>query len=64
MRVLVVEDTRSLADGIAEELRDRGVAVDIAYEGPEALVNFDINAYDVVVLDRDLPGCTVTRSAG
>jgi len=56
MRVLVVEDTQSLADGIAEGLRDHGMAVDVAYEGRDAAAKLDVNAYDVVVLDRDLPG--------
>ena len=40
------------------------MAVDVAYEGRDAAAKLGINAYDVVVLDRDLPGCTVTRSAG
>jgi DNA-binding response OmpR family regulator len=56
MRVLVVEDVRRLADDIAEGLRDQGVAADVAYDGLEAVEKIDINAYDVVVLDRDLPG--------
>ncbi len=56
MRVLVVEDARSLADVVAEGLRDQGMAVDVAYDGLEALAKLDVNAYDVVVLDRDLPG--------
>ena len=56
MRILVVEDSRSLADGIAEGLRDKGLAVDVAYDGLEAAVKLDVNAYDVVILDRDLPG--------
>jgi DNA-binding response OmpR family regulator len=56
VRVLVVEDTRSLADGIAQGLRDHEMAVDIAYEGQDAAAKLDVNAYDVVVLDRDLPG--------
>ncbi len=56
MRVLVVEDTRSLADGIAEGLRDHGMAVDVAYDGADAAAKLDVNVYDVVVLDRDLPG--------
>jgi DNA-binding response OmpR family regulator len=56
MRVLVVEDARSLADVIAEGLRDQGMAVDAAYDGLEAAAKLDLNAYDVVVLDRDLPG--------
>ena len=56
MRVLVVEDVHSMADDIAEGLRDHGMAVDIAYDGLEATDKLDLNRYDVVVLDRDLPG--------
>ncbi|MBO2446106.1 response regulator transcription factor [Actinomadura barringtoniae] len=56
MRVLVVEDARSLADTLAEGLRDQGMAVDLAYDGLEAAAKLDLNAYDVVILDRDLPG--------
>ena len=56
MRVLVVEDVRSLADDIAEGLRDQAMAVDVAYDGLEAAAKLDVNHYDVVVLDRDLPG--------
>jgi DNA-binding response OmpR family regulator len=56
MRVLVVEDARSLADVLVEGLRDQGMAVDVAYDGLEAAAKLDLNAYDVVVLDRDLPG--------
>ena len=64
MRVLVVEDARRLADDIAEGLRDQAMAVDIAYDGVAAAAKLEINRYDVVVLDRDLPGYTATRSAG
>ncbi|MGH3381227.1 MAG: response regulator transcription factor [Actinoallomurus sp.] len=56
MRVLVVEDARSLADVLVEGLRDQGMAVDAAHDGLEAAAKLDMNAYDVVVLDRDLPG--------
>jgi len=56
MRVLVVEDVRSLADDIAEGLQDQGFAVDVAYNGIDAASKIDVNAYHVVVLDRDLPG--------
>jgi DNA-binding response OmpR family regulator len=56
MRVLVVEDTRSLADDIAEGLRDEGFAVDVAYDGLDGAAKLDTNTYQVVVLDRDLPG--------
>jgi DNA-binding response OmpR family regulator len=56
VRVLVVEDARSLADVLAEGLRDQGMAVDVARDGLEAAAKLDVNSYDVVVLDRDLPG--------
>ena len=56
MRILVVEDSRSLADGIAEGLRDQGMAVDVAYDGREAAAKLDLSPYQVVVLDRDIPG--------
>jgi Response regulators consisting of a CheY-like receiver domain and a winged-helix DNA-binding domain len=56
MRVLVVEDEPVVADAIAEWLRDDAHAVDVAYDGGGALERFTVNDYDVVVLDRDLPG--------
>ena len=56
MRVLVVEDVRRLADDIAEGLRDQGIAADVAYDGLDAVSKLEVNPYDVVVLDRDLPG--------
>ncbi len=56
MRVLVVEDVHRLADDIVEGLRDQGIGADVAYDGLEAAGKLDINPYDVVVLDRDLPG--------
>jgi DNA-binding response OmpR family regulator len=55
VRVLVVEDQRALADRICEGLRDQGMAVDVAYEGAQALQATALTRYDVVVLDRDLP---------
>ncbi len=55
MRVLVVEDQRRLAEAVAEGLRREGMAVDISYDGADALTHVAINRYDVVVLDRDLP---------
>ena len=56
MRVLVVEDHPRLATAVAEGLRREGMAVDLAFDGTEALSHVTINRYDVVVLDRDLPG--------
>ncbi|GAA4242181.1 response regulator transcription factor [Actinomadura meridiana] len=56
MRVLIVEDERVLADAIAEGLRDQAIAVDVVYDGDDALDRASYNEYAVVVLDRDLPG--------
>ncbi|MBV8527061.1 MAG: response regulator transcription factor [Candidatus Dormibacteraeota bacterium] len=56
MRVLVVEDDIELADTIAAGLRREQMAVDVAYDGPGGLDHAVVNDYDVVVLDRDLPG--------
>jgi DNA-binding response OmpR family regulator len=55
VRVLVVEDERLLADAVAEGLRRESLAVDVAYDGDAALERIGVNAYDVVILDRDLP---------
>jgi len=56
MRVLVVEDERNLADAIARGLRRQGMAVDVAYDGDTGHEMAYVTRYDVVVLDRDLPG--------
>ena len=44
------------ANRIAEGLRDQGIAVDVAYDGHEAAAKLNLNPYDVVILDRELPG--------
>jgi len=56
MRVLVVEDDHALAEVLAEGLRDQGMAVDLAHDGLTAAAKLDLAPYDVVALDRDLPG--------
>jgi DNA-binding response OmpR family regulator len=56
MRVLLAEDERRLADAIARGLRQLGMAVDVAPDGSEALSKSRVVRYDVLVLDRDLPG--------
>jgi len=56
MRVLVTEDDEVLATAVATGLRREGMAVDIALDGGTALERLSVNQYDVVVLDRDLPG--------
>jgi DNA-binding response OmpR family regulator len=56
VRVLVVEDDVEMADAIAVGLRRARIAIDVAYEGLSGLEHALVNDYDVVVLDRDLPG--------
>jgi DNA-binding response OmpR family regulator len=56
VRILVVEDDHALAEVVAEGLCDAGMAVDLAHDGLTAAAKLDLTAYDVVVLDRDLPG--------
>jgi DNA-binding response OmpR family regulator len=56
VRVLVVEDERAIADAVARGLRREGMAVDVAYDGTQGHEMALITRYDVVVLDRDLPG--------
>ncbi|MCP2168889.1 response regulator transcription factor [Goodfellowiella coeruleoviolacea] len=55
MRVLVAEDEVLMADALAVGLRQLSMAVDVCYDGAAALERIGVNAYDVVVLDRDLP---------
>jgi DNA-binding response OmpR family regulator len=55
MRVLLVEDHRRLAAAVADGLRREGMAVDLAFDGSDALTHAAVNEYDVIVLDRDLP---------
>lgn len=55
MRLLVVEDEPTLADAIAKWLRAETHAVDVVYDGASALERVDVNEYDVIVLDRDIP---------
>lgn len=56
MRVLIVEDEEVMADALQEGLGYQGIAADTAYDGDQALRQVEVNDYDVVVLDRDLPG--------
>ena len=55
MRVLIVEDQPTLADDIADGLRDQGMAADVAYDGATGMDKALMNHYDVVIVDRDLP---------
>ncbi|MFI5981887.1 response regulator transcription factor [Streptomyces sp. NPDC051555] len=56
MRVLIVEDERELAEMLAEGLRGEGMLCDITHDGLEALQRAGAADYDVIILDRDLPG--------
>ena len=56
MRVLVIEDDGVLAEAIAAGLRLEGMAVDTALDGDSGLEHAMVNDYDVIALDRDLPG--------
>ena len=56
MRVLIAEDHELLARAVAAGLRRRGLLVDVALDGDDAVACLGVNRYDVVVLDRDLPG--------
>jgi DNA-binding response OmpR family regulator len=56
VRVLIIEDEEALASAIARGLRREGMAVDVALDGAGGLEKALVNSYDVVVLDRNLPG--------
>jgi DNA-binding response OmpR family regulator len=56
VRVLIAEDVPRLANDIAEGLRDQGIAVDVSLDGLDAVAKLSLVPYDVLVLDRDLPG--------
>ncbi len=56
MRVLVIEDDEEMAEAIGVGLRRAEMAVDLAYDGAAGLSRAIANDYDVIVLDRDLPG--------
>src|ERR1700691_1856388 len=56
MRVLLAEDHDRLAWALAAGLQRYGMTVDVALDGDDALARLTRNRYDVVVLDRDLPG--------
>jgi len=56
MRVLIVEDEPYLADAVRVGLRRQTIAADVVHDGAAALESVAVNDYDVVVLDRDLPG--------
>src|SRR5690606_916166 len=56
MRVLIVEDEPYMAEAIRDGLRLEAIAADIAGDGDTALEMLSVNAYDIAILDRDIPG--------
>ncbi|MGZ4726139.1 MAG: response regulator transcription factor [Acidimicrobiales bacterium] len=56
MRLLVVDDESELAEAVARGLRRDGYAVDLAFDGSEALAKLAVNEYDLVCLDLTMPG--------
>jgi DNA-binding response OmpR family regulator len=56
VRVLVIEDDQEMAQAVATGLRRVRMSVDVALDGPSGLERALVNDYDVIVLDRDLPG--------
>jgi two-component system KDP operon response regulator KdpE len=56
MRVLLVEDEPYMAEAVRDGLRLEAIAADIAADGDTALRLLGVNAYDIAVLDRDIPG--------
>lgn len=55
MRILLVEDEKLLSDMVTKGLRNGGYAVDAVYDGEEALYQYEVNEYDLIVLDLNLP---------
>jgi len=55
MKILLVEDEEELSDIVARGLRKCGYAVDTAYDGEEAINYYSVYAYDVIVLDLNIP---------
>lgn len=70
MRILITEDEKDLADALARGLRQQGYAADIAIDGEEALAMVEVNDYDLIILDLNLPKidgvevCQRIRAAG
>lgn len=70
MRILITEDEKDLADALATGLRQQGYAADIASDGEEAMMMTEVNNYDLIILDLNLPKidgvevCQRIRAAG
>ena len=55
MRILVIEDEKDLVEALARGLRQQGYAADVAYDGEEGLTLAEVNDYDLILLDLNLP---------
>jgi DNA-binding response OmpR family regulator len=70
MRILITEDEKDLANALARGLHQQGYAADIAFDGEEALTMAEVNDYDLIILDLNLPKidgvevCHRIRAAG
>lgn len=64
MRILIVEDERALCDTIARSLRNLAYSVDCCHDGQEALDLLNVEAFDLVVLDLNLPVSTARPYSG
>jgi two-component system, OmpR family, response regulator len=70
MRILIIEDEHKIANALKRGLAQESFAVDVAYDGEEGLASAQVEPYDVIVLDRMLPGvdgiaiCKALRSGG
>ena len=65
MRLLLVEDDTKLSDMLARSLREQGYAVDVSYDGTDAVYQASVNEYDALILDVNLPkqsGLEVSRA--
>lgn len=56
MKILIVEDEKSLAELVRDRLKKEKYETDISYDGEEGLYNALSGAYDLILLDIMLPG--------
>ena len=56
MKILVIEDDRTTGNYVAEGLREEGHTVDLMTDGKDALLQASTTDYDILIVDRMLPG--------
>lgn len=56
MKILLLEDNETLADGIYRKLKEIGFIVDVFYDGEDGLYTLETSSYDLLILDLGLPG--------